>query len=145
MHMKKLKILLIMILVFSGCFVLIDAGYFNLDHLTKGKLMSIVISDNACHVENCDTNVYPMTVTDQASMKEIEAAIFMKPATNLFGQTKELPRFQLKFIYQKDTIDLDVGYYRDQGKIKYFAKQRDYALSKHDIEVLSKYLIVKAN
>lgn len=86
-----------------------------------------------------------MAITDPASMKEIEKAVFLKPATNFIAYTKEEMRFDLKFIYQKGTIDLNVGYYKDQGKIKYFAKHRDYALSKHNIEVLSKYLFLKAN
>jgi len=134
-----------MILVFSGCYLFIDAGYWNFDHLNKGKLLAIAISDNACTVEYCDKSVYPMAITDPASMKEIEKAVFLKPATNFIAYTKEEMRFDLKFIYQKGTIDLNVGYYKDQGKIKYFAKHRDYALSKHNIEVLSKYLFLKAN
>jgi hypothetical protein len=142
--MKKLKLFLIMILIFSGCYLVIDAGYFNLDHLNKGKLMSIVISDNVCRIETCEGSNYPLTLTEKASMKEIESAIFMKPATNLFGQTKEGLRFHLKFVYQRGTVELDVGYDQAKGKIKDSANHRDYALSKQDIEVLSKYLIVKA-
>jgi len=143
--MRKLKFVLILFLVLSGVYLLINRGFYNLDHLNKGKLVSVVISENNCISKNCDADLYPMFITDHASMKEIESAIFMKPTTNFMGYTKQGLLFHLKFVYQHGTVDLDVGYYQENGNIKYHDKHRDYTLRKGDIEILRKYLIIRTN
>ncbi len=129
--------IIIVVLALVGTFI-ISRSYLNYDNVGKGKLKSVSVTYNFCLEVAC-TAEQPMLITDPVVLKKLQSVFFTKVSSNLVEQTKEEGRFNFKFEFEKQIIDFNVSidFAMQVGKIKYFAKHRDYGLTKADITYLA--------
>jgi len=138
--MKRLVLIISFIVLLIFAIYLVDHAYVNLDHLAKGKLNSVSIQCN--NIYECASITKTTTITDKATLDKLESIFFMKITSNLGAVTQERGFYDFVFNYQAATIEFNIviDFKNQTGKIKYGDKSRDYALTKTDVEYLTKLL-----
>ena len=140
--MKKIMFGIVLAFFTLGALFLFQNAYINIDNTGDGKLESIKITKNFCDTSVCDMTNQTSVITDPETMKSIESVFFGKISNNLLGFTKEELKYDFEFHYEKATLEFNVGIDQEfsSGKIKYFAKHRDYPLSSKDVEIIMNIL-----
>ena len=140
--MKKILFGIVLAFFTLVALFLFQNAYINFDNFNGGKLLSIKVTRNFCEASVCSDTDQMIVITDSDEIKSIESVFFGKISNNLLGYTKEELNYNFEFHYEKTTLKFNVGIDQEfsSGKIKYFARQRDYPLSSKDMGIIKNIL-----
>jgi hypothetical protein len=136
--MKQFVVLIVLLILTILGVTAVDRSYINLDHWAKGDLLSVTIVHNDCLPTGCSDTEKPVYIKDKEVMKQLESVFFSKVTEDFFEYTRLPGNLDVTFEYQwkKIQFNLSVDFDKNTGYFKYPLKQRDYALSFKDVEIL---------
>lgn len=141
---KKLVISGILLLLGVGAFRLVSTGFYNLDYLGQGKLLSVTITDHACVSSFCEgKSPWLMTVNDPTQLKDLESAFFNK-IQDIFHLTQEDGPIDFVFHYENSDIEFHASLHCNltSGRIYYSDRQITYLFNKSEMAVFKELFLI---
>lgn len=140
---KKILISAVILVVLVGvAYNMITTGFYNLDYVGQGRLLSATFIDNPCITNVCDENEdWQMTITDPVQLKKLEAALFNK-FQDINHWTKEDGGLTFILHYEKKDIEFHTGGFKKGDPIYYTDRQIVYNYDKDYTEFFAELFTI---
>jgi hypothetical protein len=140
---KKILISAVVLVVLIGvAYRMISTGFYNLDYIGQGRLLSATFIDRACITNVCEENEdWQMTITDPAQLKKLESAFFNK-FQDVNHLTKEDGGLTFILHYEHKDIEFHTGGFNKGSLIYYIDRQIAYRYDKDYTEFFAELFTI---